>query len=708
LLFALLITGIGTFIVIYAGGYLHGHHHQGRFYLFIIAFMGAMLGLVLADDIITLFVFWELTSITSFLLIGFNHDDASSRRSAVQALLVTAFGGLALLAGLVLLGIVTGSVTLSGMEASGIDIRAHSLYLPILILLLLGAFTKSAQVPFHFWLPNAMDAPTPVSAYLHSATMVKAGVYLVARLNPTLGATDVWMVTLVAFGTVTALWGGFMALRSVDLKKILAYTTLMSLGTLVMLVGLGTEYAFRAFAVFLLAHALYKGALFMAAGSVDHGSGTRDIRELSGLWSTMKVTGVLIALAALSMAGLPPFFGFIGKEFMYAGMLQAGGTGIAVIIAMVVANATMLGAAGLVFWRVFMGPPSAAARGAHESGPALLLGPAVLASLGLLTGLFGALVGSNLLGAVVTAVTGVEQTVKVYLWGGFTAALGLSVVTIALGFAMVAAHARFKAFLDAVAMASRINVDRAWDHILAGLSAVAVFLGRRMQTGRLRDYMFFTFTGIVALLGGTILAKGGLPIRTLNWGEASWLGWALAVFMVVGTVGTILAQSRLAAITALSVVGLSIALFFLVYGAPDVGITQLMVETLTVIIIVLVLAKLPTFRKGERSTTWERARNGALAVAAGGIVTAILLAVTAVPLPMDLPQYFGEKSYVEAYGRNVVNVILVDFRAFDTLGEVTVVAIAGLGVLALLKARMSAGKDAKEGPGAGPRDGGAR
>lgn len=692
LLFALLITGIGTFIVIYSGGYLHGHAHQGRFYLFIIAFMGAMLGLVLADDVVTLFVFWELTSITSFLLIGFNHEDASSRRSAVQALLVTAFGGLALLAGLVLLGLSAGSFTLSGIEASGVDIRAHALYLPILVLILLGAFTKSAQVPFHFWLPNAMDAPTPVSAYLHSATMVKAGVYLLARMNPTLGATEVWTITLAAFGTVTALWGGLMALRSTDLKKVLAYTTLMALGTLTMLVGLGTEYAVKAYAVFLLAHSLYKGALFMGAGAVDHGTGTRDVRELSGLWARMKITGLFIALASLSMAGLPPFFGFIGKEFMYEGMLQAGTLGLWVVAGMVVANATMLGAAGLVFWKPFTGTPSPAAEHAHEGGPALWLGPAVLASLGLALGL-GAIphdgLGEGLLGAVATSLKGEAAKVDLYLWHGLTPALGISVVTIALGLGLFLALGGVTRFLDGLARVSRVNVDAAWDHILAGVDALARLLTRRLQTGRLTWYMLVLFLTLAAAPGLTLWLKDGFawPAKPMGVEVEAWF---LGGMMIVGTLGTLVAKSRLGAITSLSVVGLSVALFFLTYSAPDVGITQLMVETLTVIIIVLVLARLPLFTAKDEPPTARKVLNGIVAIAAGAVTTAILLSVHATPLSPHLSDYFAAASYVEAFGRNVVNVIIVDFRGFDTLGEITVVAMAGLGVFALLKARIGA------------------
>lgn len=689
LLFALLITGIGALIVVYSGGYLDGHHHQGRFLAFLLAFMGAMLGLVLADDIIALFVFWELTSVTSFLLIGFNHSDAASRRSAVQALLVTAFGGLALLAGLILMGVATNAYSLSAIAASGADLRTHDLYGPILVLILLGAFTKSAQVPFHFWLPNAMDAPTPVSAFLHSATMVKAGVYLLARMNPTLGGTDAWTLTLVVAGTATALWGGLAALRQTDLKKILAYTTLMALGTLTMLVGLGTEYAIKAFAVFLLAHSLYKGALFMGAGAVDHGSGTREIGALSGLRRAMPVTGAAMALAALSMAGLPPFFGFIGKEFMYEGMLQAGVLGVWVAVAMVLANATMLGAAGIAVWRPFMGTPSPAAEQAHEGGPALLAGPVALAALGLGLGL-GAIpaagLGEGLMGAVAASAAGRPAPVDLYLWHGLTPALGLSVVTIALGLGLAVKAGAVARALDGLAAASRVDFDRDWDRLLSGLDRLAIGITGLMQTGRLRDYMAWTFAAIAGALGATIMVRGGLVAPTLPK-MPDPLGLLTAALMVIGTVATLLARSRMAAIVALSIVGLSVALFFLIYSAPDVGITQLMVETLTVIIIVLVLARLPTPRLAEAAIRAGRVRDATIAVAMGAVTTAVLLAVGSVGFEPDLSRYFAEKSYLEGFGRNVVNVILVDFRAFDTLGEITVVAVAGLGVLALLKAR---------------------
>ncbi|MFV3129313.1 putative monovalent cation/H+ antiporter subunit A [Niveispirillum sp. KHB5.9] len=683
LLFALLICGIGTLITLYAGAYLRGHPHEGRFLLFILAFMAAMLGLVTADDIISLFVFWELTSITSFMLIGFNHEDARSRRSALQALLVTGSGGMALLAGLVLMGLASGEWTLSAIAASGADLRTHALYPAMLVLLLLAAFTKSAQVPFHFWLPNAMDAPTPVSAYLHSATMVKAGVYLLARLNPTLGGTEPWFWALVLAGGVTALWGGAVALRSTDLKKILAYTTLMALGVLVLLVGIGTDGAVKAFAGFLLAHALYKGALFMAAGSVDHGTGTREVGELGGLWPKMPVTGLCVALAALSMAGLPPFLGFIAKELVYDGTLDS----IGIVAVLVLANATMVAAVGLVFVKPFLGSPAKATAHAHEGSIDLLAGPALLAALSLLFGLWAGL-PQGLLAATADAVKGAPLGLEMHLWHGLTPALGLSGLTIALGVGLFLVLAPVKALLAGIQRITRIDHDRAWDCQLALLDGFARAVTGLFQNGALSHYLTIIFAGMLTLLGATLVMRGSLPRLTPGFAPGDALGVALALLMLAGTVGAIRAGSRLAAILSLSVNGMSVALFFLLYGAPDVGITQLMVETLTAMILVLVLGRLPLLAPGSDRPAAAKIIHAFIAIGLGGVVTLIMLSVLDQPLPLDLTRFFGDTSLLEAHGRNVVNVILVDFRGFDTLGEITVIATAGLGVFALMKARL--------------------
>ena len=371
LLFALLISGVGALVLVYAGGYLAGSPQLGRLYAFLLFFMASMLGLVLADNLLLLFVFWELTSLSSYLLIGFDHERAEARAAALQALLVTGGGSLALLAGFLLLGQVGGSLELSALLSRPGAVTAHLLYVPILLLVLAGAFTKSAQFPFHFWLPAAMAAPTPVSAYLHSATMVKAGVYLLARLSPVLGGTDFWVWLVTVTGSATMLVGAYLALRQSDLKLILAYSTVSALGVMTSLLGLGGALAVRAALAFLLGHALYKGALFLVAGALDHQTGTRDVDRLAGLARAMPITALAAGLAALSMAGIPPLFGFIAKELSYEATLHAPASAW-VTAAAVLANALLVAAAGLAGLKPFLGkalpPPGRHARRRRACG----------------------------------------------------------------------------------------------------------------------------------------------------------------------------------------------------------------------------------------------------------------------------------------------------------------------------------------------------
>jgi multicomponent Na+:H+ antiporter subunit A len=691
LTFALLICGIGTFIVAYSGGYLKGDPHQPRFFLYILSFMGSMLGLVLADNLILLFVFWELTSVTSYLLIGYSHASPESRRAALQALLVTSLGGLTMMAGLVMLGIAGGSFEMSELAGQAEAFAGNALYLPVLVLVLAGCFTKSAQFPFHFWLPNAMEAPTPVSAYLHSATMVKAGVYLLARMNPILGGTEVWQVTLVAFGAVTALVGAVLAVRQTDLKRILAYTTVTALGQLVMLVGIGSTYAMEAFAAYLVAHALYKGALFMGAGAVDHETGTRDIRRLGGLAGAMPVTAAAIGLAALSNAGLPPFLGFIGKEFMYYGTLGLSGhgamlAGILATAAMLVANALLLVTAGLVFLGPFLGARRETPRPPHEAPASLWLGPAVLAVLGLGLGLLHGWFEHGVVGPVAASLAGEPIHADIYLWGGFTTALGLSAATIALGVLLYAGRDRLKAALDRAAERLGYDSDRGYDRFMQGLAGFAAWQARVIQSGYLRHYLSVIFTVITVAVGATMFLRGGFEADIRFPREASAVHWALALIILAATLATTLASSRLVAILSLGVVGITISLVFLLFGAPDVAITQFMVETLVVIIVALVLSRLPDLTAFARPNSHRVLRDGAISLAFGAVVTLVMLAVIDLPIPLELSEFFVERSYVDAHGRNVVNVILVDFRALDTLGEITVVAVAGIGALAVLKA----------------------
>ncbi len=685
LTFGLLITGIGALVFLYASKYMQGHAHLARFMLFLVLFMASMLGLVLADNLLTLFVFWELTTITSYLLIGFDHATAKARRSALQALLLTGTGGLALLAGFILIGTVTGTFELSEIRAQGDVLQEHALYLPILILVLAGAFTKSAQFPFHFWLPNAMAAPTPVSAYLHSATMVKAGVYLMARMHPNLGGTEIWLWTLTIFGAFTAVFASFMALKQTDLKQSLAYTTLMALGTLTLFLASDIGYAITAAMTFLIVHSLYKATLFLVVGVIDHETGTRDVDRLGGLARAMPVTAFAAAIAALSMSGIPPFIGFISKEIKYAAALGVESEPVFVIGAVLLANALMLAVAAVVafspFWR---NKHLAAELSPHEGPWQMLMGPVILATLGAIFGVFPSLLAASLVNPGVAAILGPEaEPAKLKLWAGVNLPLILSIVTIALGIAIYIYSRPMRAALQA--MGERlVNFDRGWDRVLDGLKWLAAWQTDLIQSGVLRRYLFITFLTLLIGIGGTIIAKDALSV-TVAWPDLLLKHWVVVALIVAGAMLTLTTSSRIAAIAGLGAVGIGVALIFIIFGAPDVAITQLLVETLVVVLFGVAALKLPRLDDSGRKT--HRPLDALLAVGVGAIVTVVLLMVTAGPLDRRLTTYFEETSWPEAFGRNIVNVILVDFRALDTFGEIAVVVIAALGAYALLKGR---------------------
>ena len=685
LLFALLITGLGALVVVYAGGYLKGDRDLGRFYLALLLFMSAMLGLVLSSNLIALFVFWELTSFSSYLLIGYKHDYEESRRSALQALLVTGGGGLALLAGFVLLGIIGGGTfELRELMADPEAVRAHALYPAAFALVALGALTKSAQFPFHFWLPNAMAAPTPVSAYLHSATMVKAGIYLLMRLDALLGGTALWTYTLSTAGLVTMLLGAVWALRQTDLKKTLAYSTVTALGTLTLLVGLSFEASIQAAVVFLLVHALYKGALFMIAGSVDHETGTRDVRTLGGLRKAMPFTFGAAALAGLSMAGVPPLFGFVGKELAYKAKLGFEGADVLLPGAAVLANALTLAAAGVVVLRPFFGALGQTPRDAHEAPPSMWIGPAVLAAVGLVFGLLPTLLPAPLVTSAVSATLGYAVDVKLSLWYGFGTALYLSILTVALGAVAYWQWDRVRGALARLDPLTRAGPERGYEKALDGMLGVAGWQTRLLQNGSLRGYLIWLLAAVVVLPGATLLLKHGLPALETDWAEVLPHEWALAGLVVAGALAAAASRSRMLAVAALGAVGFSVALIFLGLGAPDLAMTQMLVETLIVVIILLVLRHLPVIRAERAEGGLSRAASAALAAGAGALVTGLALAVAAVPFDPSVSTYFAQESVPGGFGRNVVNVILVDFRALDTLGEVTVLAVAALGAHVLV------------------------
>ncbi|WP_193140395.1 MULTISPECIES: putative monovalent cation/H+ antiporter subunit A [unclassified Meridianimarinicoccus] len=692
LTFALLISGIGVMVMLFSGSYLKGHPQHGRFSLYLVSFMLAMLGLVLSDNMLGLFVFWELTTITSYLLIGFSHTSENSRRSALQALFVTGFGGLAMLAGFLIIAGIAGTMELSELRGMGDILRDNSMYGAILVLILLGAFTKSAQVPFHFWLPNAMAAPTPVSAYLHSATMVKGGVYLLARMHPTLSGTDAWLWSLTIFGAVTAVFASIMAIKQTDLKQTLAYTTLMALGTLVMFLASPNAYAITAVATFLVVHSLYKAALFLVIGCVDHATGTRDARRLGGLMRQMPVTTVAAGLAALSMAGVPPFIGFIGKELLYKGGLESPSVGPILIGATLAASALMFAAGGIVALRPFWGSADKMpdpGRPITEAPWPMLVGPVLLSVLGLLFGLVPHMLEVNVTTPLVAALLGDPAKAKhLHLWAGVNAALILSLITFAIGILLYLLHTRLRDALEA-AGDRLFTFDGLWDGFLARLGRFARWQGGLIQSGILNRYLTTVFIvialGLASAMIHTRMSTGPIAIPTPEFKH-------LVVFLLTfaGTALTIITNSRISAIAGLGVVGIGVALIFILFSAPDVAITQLLVEMLVVVLFSVAALRLPVLprRTGKR----ERIGHGIIAVSVGSLVTLTLLGVVSEPIDRRLSDFFEIASYPDAYGRNIVNVILVDFRAFDTFGEVSVVAVAALAALALLRQRGKGGR----------------
>ncbi len=690
--FGLLISGIGALVLTYAGGYMGDDPRLGRLCGLLLMFLAAMLGVVFSDDLFVLFVFWELTSIASWLLIGFKHEQAEARDSARMALLVTGAGGLALLAGLVLL---TAAAAGSGIPLdratrisalAGVGLSGHPLFTPSLVLIVVGAFSKSAQMPLHFWLPRAMTAPTPVSAYLHSATMVKAGVYLLARLNPVLGDSGLWHVLLTLTGAATMLVAAVMAAGQSDLKRILAYTTVSVLGTLTMLIGVGTDLAIKAAVVYLVAHACYKAALFMIAGSIEHATGTRDVRRLGGLGRAMPVTAASGLLAALSMAGAPPLFGFIGKELLLKAKLDLEYLGVVLALTAGLANVFLIAMALVVAVRPFLASRTVAAPDAHEAPPAMLAGPLVLAAAGLFVGLVPGVFDAALGSAMASAIGGRTIIMKLKLWHGLDpaalTALLISAVTLALGFAV---FLRFRAGLSRLAgrfaRLGRHGPARAYERLYGGLMDLAAAVTRATQNGSLRRYTRLVLLALVATCVYPL--SRAVPLESVGPVEWGWHEAAVAILALVGAVTAVLSRSRLSAIAMVGITGILIAVLFALFSAPDLAITQIMVEALTVILLVLIFHRLPAF--SHLRTTAARLGDAATAAAAGAVMSLMVLVAVAAPLPATVSAQMARLSVPQAKGRNVVNVILVDFRALDTLGETTVVAVAGLGVYALVK-----------------------
>jgi multicomponent Na+:H+ antiporter subunit A len=686
-LFSFLILGIGGLIVLYAWSYMKSYEGKDKMLFILVIFMASMLGIVNADDLILMYVFWELTSITSFLLVGFNHEDEKSRKAAQQALLITIFGGLALLSGFILLGIAGGSYKISELVAQADQIKSGSLYIPAFLLILFGAITKSAQFPFHFWLPGAMQAPTPVSAYLHSATMVKAGVFLLMRLNPVLGGTDIWHYVISLFGVVTMFIGAYMAINQTDLKKILAYTTISALGILTLLIGIDTNMSLKAASLFVIVHALYKAALFTITGIIDKSAGTRDLRKLSNLFKPLPIVTIAAVFSLFSMSGLPPFLGFIGKELIYEAKVLVPDISNILLFFGVSANAFMIFISLLLIYRVFYSPRRTRVHyiNLNKVTPMLTIGPIVLSFLGLLFGIFPNFFTKNIIKDVLYNVRAEEIAVKLKLWHGFNQVLLLSMATVILGFIL------FLARMRVIRLADRINniifkVDLAelFNQVIYGLVHFTKVKTSIIQHGYHRYYLLLIFLFTSILVWFKVWRFQGWP-EDPSPIEFSFYVTFFAVMIAVAAFITAISRSRLVSIIMMGVAGYAAALIYAFYGAIDVAITLILVDTLFVVLFVLMVQKLPTFANLSRPLT--RWRDGFIAIIVGGFITMLILKADLISISPPISEYFIENSLPKGFGKNVVNVILVDFRALDTMGEITVLAIAAVGIAVLIKSK---------------------
>ncbi|WP_353854695.1 Na+/H+ antiporter subunit A [Bacillus sp. Bos-x628] len=712
LLFALLITGIGALVVLYSIFYLSKEKEQlGSFYTYLLMFMTAMLGVVLSDNMVVLYLFWELTSISSFLLIGYWYKRERSRYGATKSLLITVFGGLSMLGGFILIYLITDSFSIREAVNQLQLIKASPYFIPTMLLILLGAFTKSAQFPFYIWLPDAMEAPTPVSSYLHSATMVKAGIYLVARFSPIFAISEVWFWTISIVGLVTLFWGSFHAVRQNDLKAILAFSTVSQLGMIMLMLGVGAaaihenHTAFFGAAILaaifhLINHATFKGSLFMAAGIIDHETGTRDIRKLGGLMTIMPITFTITLIGAFSMAGLPPFNGFLSKELFFTSMIRISDisfTDVSTWGAIFPAAAwlasvfTFIYSIMLVF-RTFRGNLrlDQLEKKPHEAPIGMLIPPIILATLVVTFFFFPNILAYSVIEPAISAIIpdaiepGSRFVVKIEAWHGFQPELYMTIGVVVLGTIGYLTLSKWRPMYNV--FKAKWSFNSIYDRSLTGLEKGSYRLTNSYMTGFLRDYLVYVFGFMIIVLGSVMAYQQAFSFNT---GQAAPIGTyeaILSLVMVAATITTVFARSRLTAIIALGVMGYTLSLFFVIFRAPDLALTQLIIETISVALFLLCFYHLPKLSLKQKTRRFK-VTNLIISLGVGVVVTCLAFASTSQQSLDTISTYFIENSYKLAGGNNIVNVILVDFRGFDTLFEITVLAIAALGIYGLLKAQ---------------------
>ncbi len=685
--FATLILGIGLLIIVYGRFYLAREDNMGEFFTYLLLFQGAMVGIVLSDNILLLLIFWELTSLSSFLLIGYWKHLEAGRQGARMALTVTGMGGLAMIGGMLLLGNIVGSYDLSVILQNREAIQADPMYVPALLLILLGAFTKSAQFPFHFWLPHAMAAPTPVSAYLHSATMVKAGIFLMARMWPVLSGTPEWFYIVTTAGLITMVLGAVIALFKHDLKALLAFSTVSHLGLITMLLGTGTSFGAFAAVFHIMNHATFKAALFMSAGIIDHETKTRDIRILGGLRHLMPITFVIAMIAALSMAGIPFLNGFLSKEMMLEEMEHTYLFGPTWLVPALATFGSLFSAAYCfrLIGHTFLGPKREAdsyPAKPHDPGAGLWVPPAILAVLVVVIGVAPFLVQDfvKLIANAVIRDAAVLEVKYIKLWHGLVPALFMSIIAVVGGLIVLAF---FKPLSRLWESTPRPEAKTIFDTVIAGFVAAARALIHPLHNGAFTRYAMIMTVVVVAVgyhawTSGTIAAatRGVQPV-----GAVEVAGWIMLVLATVGL--AVMHHNRLMALILIGIVGLMVSIGFVFLSAPDLAMTQITVEVVTIILLLLALNFLPN-RTPVESSALRRLRDGVVAVAGGLAATALtyhyLLRDFVDP---SISEFHLANSYKGGGGTNVVNVILVDFRGFDTFGEIIVLGIAALLIYAL-------------------------
>ncbi|UOE95617.1 Na+/H+ antiporter subunit A [Alkalihalobacillus sp. LMS39] len=721
LLFALLITGIGALVVLYSIYYLSNKTESlNNFYVYLLMFMGAMLGVVISDNLIVLYVFWELTSLASSLLISYWFHREKSTYGAQKSMLITVFGGFGMLGGFSLLYVMTNTFSIRGIIEQADVIAQNPLFIPAMLLVLLGAFTKSAQFPFHIWLPDAMEAPTPVSAYLHSATMVKAGIYLVARLTPVFGGVAEWFWIISAVGLFTLLWGSVSAVRQKDLKSILAFSTISQLGLIMCLLGLGSASLYSGFegtetilfttatlaAIFhLINHATFKGSLFMTVGIIDHETGTRDIRKLGGLMAIMPITFTISLVGLAAMAGLPPFNGFLSKEMFFTGLVNATQLDIfnmqtwGFIFPIVgwVASVFTFVYCLIMFFKTFFGkfkPENFDVKHVHEAPIGMLISPIILGSLVILIGFFPNLLTHSIIEPAISAILPDQRFyLDIYHWHGINTELLMTLGVIAFGTVIYLTAKKWMQL--SIYLRERDPLNYMYDNGLIGLIKGSTKVTQMQMTGLLRDYFAYMLTFFILAIGYTFIRYEAFAIDTVNVAPISPFMWILVLIFIAATLSVPFIHHRISAVIVVGVIGFLIALFFAVFSAPDLVLTQLLVETVMVVLLLLAFYHLPELRK-EKFTPRFNGVNLIISIGVGVLVTLTALSSFALSNQNGLQpisDFFLENAYKLAGGKNVVNVILVDFRGIDTLLEVLVLGIAALGVVTLIKLRMTGRED---------------